>query len=163
MSWGKDCWKDKAKVANTNKASPCRSVLAGQCQVLGTDIPGAGALPWGLGSTLCHPELGSACVCNPPAGFHRSSRNRAELKGISRSNFQAGILFKDIPSMGYSHQSGAFGVSDQRRLSMTQSTPRELQCLSPFTHLWVAKSFLKLLVCSPWFDCYKLEQFAVGN
>lgn len=38
---------------------------------------------------------------NPSAGFHRSRRNRAELKRISRSNLQAGMLFKDIPDMGW--------------------------------------------------------------
>lgn len=36
---------------------------------------------------------------NPAAGFHRRRRSRAELKGISGSNLQAGMLFRDIPDM----------------------------------------------------------------
>lgn len=36
---------------------------------------------------------------NPAAGFHRRRRSGAELKGISGSNLQAGMLFRDIPDM----------------------------------------------------------------
>lgn len=93
-------------------------------------------------------ELLWACVCNPSAAFHSSRRNRAQLKGISRSNFQAGTdLIQRYPFHGLGHTSLWLLESlIQRKLSMTQSRPRELQGLSPFAHVWIIKSFLKLLV-----------------
>lgn len=110
--------------------------------------PGPALTSPGAGQVLCALcALAALCVCNPPAGFHRSMRNRDELKGISWEQFPGRDLSQRYSFHGL--ECTTLWLSEsviQMQLSMIQSRSRELQCLSPFTHVWTAKSILKLFV-----------------
>lgn len=153
MGWDKDCWKDTAKVANTNKAFSCHAVLA-------VPVPSAqqGPAQTPQGQGLCPGDLAALCATQSSAqpvcvillqGFTGAAGTGLSWKGLAGAISRQGSYSKIFLAWVTATSLGLLESLMQRRLSMTQPTPRELQCLSPFTHLWVAKSFLKLLFCSP--------------
>lgn len=75
-------------------------------------------------------------------------------RGLAGVIYRLGCYSKIFLTWAGTHWSVGFKESlIQKKLSRTQSRLRELQCLFPFTHAWIAKGFLKTIF-SPLLNCY---------